>query len=197
MVSAIVLAAGSSRRMGNVNKLLLAYKSKPILVHVIENIFTAGISDVIVVGGYEAENVKNALAGLPVHFILNEDHNTGLTTSIQQGILHAQGNGYMICLADMVLIEPAEYLLLVKSFEDQLAIDPGCICLPAFNNHKGNPVIFSSLYRQAILDHHEVEGCKTIVELHKEHVCTINMNTDHVLRDIDNPEDVGLLGIRY
>lgn len=194
MVSAIVLAAGSSRRMGNVNKLLLPYRNKTIITHVVENILAAGIMDLIVVAGFEASNLKKNLKDLPVQFVINEDHTDGLTSSIQQGIRKANGNGYMICLADMIFIEPGEYFLLLKSYEEQLAVDPKCICQPVYNNQKGNPLIFSSLYRQDILNHKEPEGCKAIVQSNKQHVYTTAMNTNHILKDIDYPEDYEILG---
>src|SRR6266566_1004111 len=108
MISAIVLAAGSSRRMENKNKLLLPYKGKTVLVHTVENILSAGIEEVIVVTGHEAGLVQEAIRLLPVRTIHNPQHEAGMTGSIQAGVRAATGNGYMICLSDMVLITPEE-----------------------------------------------------------------------------------------
>lgn len=189
MLSAIVLAAGLSKRMGNINKLLLPYKGKTIIETSLENILAVGIDEVLVVTGYEAEKVKSVVQHLPVSIIHNPDYEKGMTTSIQYGIKHAKENGYMICLADMFMITPPEYALLEKTYEKNFASNPKYIYLPRYNNEKGNPVIFSAFYKDAILKHKEIEGCKAIVQSNKEHIFWIDMPTNHVLQDMDYYED--------
>ena len=189
MLSAIVLAAGSSKRMGSINKLLLPYKSKTVLATVAENIIASGIKEIIAVVGYESEKVKEALADLPVLFAENREYEKGMTTSIQKGVLHATGNGYMICLTDMATITAEEYAFMKNNFDEQIQINPKCICLPRYKNEKGNPVIFSAYYREAILQHKDPEGCREIVQSNKEHVYWIEMNDAHILEDLDYPED--------
>jgi molybdenum cofactor cytidylyltransferase len=189
MLSAIILAAGSSVRMGNENKLLLPFKNKSVVETVIENVIAAGIEDVIVVLGYQAEQVKNTLQHLPVRFINNRDYEKGMTTSIQQGISMAKGNGEMICLADMVKILPVEYEALKDFFENKYLLNHDCICVPTFKGQKGNPVFFSSRYKDVILQSTFMEGCKEIVQSNKENVFILEMSTDHVLSDIDYKED--------
>jgi molybdenum cofactor cytidylyltransferase len=189
MLSAIVLAAGSSKRMGNKNKLLLPYRNSIVIVATIENILTAGIEEVVVVTGFESEKIKASIQHLPIKIADNKDPATGMTSSIQCGVSNASGNGFMICLADMVLITPAEYALLKNSFEEHHQKNSKCICIPRYNNKKGNPVIFSSYYRQAILQHQDPEGCKEVVQSNKENIYWIDMTEDHVLQDMDHPED--------
>jgi molybdenum cofactor cytidylyltransferase len=187
MLSAIVLAAGSSRRMGNKNKLMLPYKGKTVLIHTVENILAAGFEEVIVVTGFEAALVGKALRWLPVRFAHNPRFEEGMTGSIQTGVRAATGKGYMICLSDMVLITPGEYLLLKDVFERRYRKDERCICLPEYKGEKGNPVIFSSFHREAILQHPEKEGCKGIVRAHPEHEYRVNMPSENILMDMDDP----------
>ena len=71
MVTAIVLSAGLSQRMGNINKLLFKYKGKTIIETTLENILASQVDEVIVVTGHEAEKVKEAVAHLPVTIIYN------------------------------------------------------------------------------------------------------------------------------
>lgn len=189
MVTAIVLAAGSSQRMGNVNKLLLPYKSKTIIETTLENIIAAKMNKVIVVTGYEAEKIKTAIQHLPVDIIHNDDFSKGMTTSIQRGIEHAKEGGFMICLADMFMISAEEYVLLKKIFEKNFHSNAKYIYLPRYKNEKGNPVIFSPYYKDVILEHKEMEGCKAIVQSNKENIFWIDMPTDHVLQDMDYYED--------
>ena len=120
-----------------------------------------------------------------------------MTTSIKAGILVAQENteGYMICLSDMILIEPNEYEFLAKSFFEVLKIDEKAIIQPVFQEKRGNPVIFSTFYKNAILETTDTEGCRSVVQLYKNHVKLVEMPTNHILQDIDFREDYeNLLG---
>ena len=184
MVSAIVMAAGLSSRMGEQNKLLLPFKNKSIIETTIANIIGAGMEEIIIVLGDEADKIKNAIIDLPVKTIYNPDYKNGLTGTIQQGIRQAKGNGFMLCLSDMVLI---------NSGEQQVFIDPHCICVPVYNGQKGNPVLFSSNYKEKILSEKEKEGCKGIVQANKENIFMVEMQTSHVLQDIDSLDDYNKL----
>jgi len=188
MLTAIILAAGSSRRMGR-NKLLLPYRGKPLLAYVTGNILSAGIGSVIVVTGHDAELVGETLKGLPVKLVHNPQYEKGMTGSIQTGVAAADGEGYMICLSDMALIAPEEYALLKNAFDKQHRQDNACIIQPTYDNQIGNPVTFSSAWRQAILEHTDPEGCKDIVRNHPGNIYRVEMNSASVLQDLDWPED--------
>ncbi|GGA90525.1 4-diphosphocytidyl-2C-methyl-D-erythritol kinase [Puia dinghuensis] len=189
MVTAILLAAGSSKRMGACNKLLLPWQGKTVLSSTTERLLAAGIEEIILVTGHEAPAIEATVANLPVYIIHNPHHATGMTSSIQAGIRIAHGQGYIICLADMVLITPAEYRLLATAFEEKYSTDPQCIIIPEYQGQKGNPVVFSASWREAILQHSEEEGCRTLVRSHPEHHFYVPMPTGHILKDIDFPED--------
>lgn len=189
MLSAILLAAGSSTRMAPDNKLLLPWQDKPIVWHTVKHLLAADISDILVVTGHEPAAITTALHSLPVRFLHNPEHTHGLTTSIQTGIRNAHGEGYMICLADMALITAQEYILLKKAFEHQYPRDIQCIILPEYQGQTGNPVIFSSSYREALLSLSEKEGGRSLVRAHPGHHCRVSMPTNHVLRDLDTPGD--------
>jgi molybdenum cofactor cytidylyltransferase len=193
MLSAILLAAGSSRRMGANNKLLLPWKGRPIVAVTAANLLAAGLDEVIVVTGYESIAVVAALGSLPIRLVHNPRFEEGMTSSIQAGVAKAAGTGYMICLADMVLITPAEYALLAMAWEKQYALDDHCIGIPEYKGEKGNPVILPAAFRGEILLHPEKEGCKETVRLHRPHHFRIDMPTDHILTDIDRPEEYVLL----
>ncbi|HRH61615.1 MAG TPA: NTP transferase domain-containing protein, partial [Chitinophagaceae bacterium] len=116
-----------------------------------------------------------------------------MTTSIQAGVQAATGNGYIICLGDMVTITADEYALLKKEFEKYFLQNEEAICIPFFKNEKGNPVIFSSHYKLAILQHIDMEGCKAIVQTNKENIYKVQMQTPHVLQDMDYLHDYKML----
>ncbi|MEO6915113.1 MAG: nucleotidyltransferase family protein [Chitinophagaceae bacterium] len=189
MISAIVLAAGLSTRMGEQNKLLLELDGQPIIRIVASRLIGAEPGEVIVVLGHDSERIKAALAGLNLIFIRNEKFTEGMTTSIQAGISLATGDGYMICLSDMYAIEISEYKFMATFFAKERALDPRCICIPVFEESRGNPVIFSKHYREKILKHDEPEGCRKIVTDNKAHLRKLAMTNAHILQDLDYPED--------
>jgi molybdenum cofactor cytidylyltransferase len=189
MLTAIVLAAGLSSRMGNDNKLLLRYKNKTVIANIVETILAAEIEEVIVVTGHQAALVTAALYKLPVQFVNNPGYTEGMTSSIQQGVQAATGSGYIICLSDMVTITTAEYIFLSKAFGQRMVFDTKCICIPQYKKKKGNPVIFSAFYKDALLQNINPQGCKNIVQANKEHISIIEMDTPHILQDFDDPDD--------
>lgn len=189
-ISALLLAAGSSTRMGAANKLLLPYQNKVIVQHLIQELASAKIDELIVVLGFEDESVK---AKIPSHIrtVFNEQHRSGMTSSIQTGVRAANPShqGYMICLADQIMMKTADYNQIISEWQTNFLLDPACIVLPFYQQQRGNPVIFSSCYKNEILEHPAGNGCKAIVQKHKAHLHKIEMNNQHVLIDIDTPGD--------
>ena len=86
MVSVIVLAAGSSRRMGGSNKLLLPWKNSTLIQHAVEVCMESCADKVLVVLGHHSSRIKNALWSCQVQFVVNPLYEQGMLTSIQAGI---------------------------------------------------------------------------------------------------------------
>ncbi len=189
MISAIVLAAGLSTRMGGVNKLLLPFKGKTVIVTVVENIINSGIEEVIVVTGNNADKVQNLIKHLPVKIIYNDDFKKGMTSSIQKSVSIAQGDSFMICLGDMPFVTHEDYLQISIFFKKQRQLNEACICIATHKNKRGNPVIFSSFYKEAILTHTDMEGCKEIISTNKLNVYNVEMKCENILKDIDTVDD--------
>ena len=85
-VTAIILAAGQSRRMGRDNKLTLEIHGKPMVRYPVEAARQAGLEEILVVTGHECEEMEAALSGLDVEFAHNSDFEEGLSTSLKTGI---------------------------------------------------------------------------------------------------------------
>lgn len=195
MVSAILLAAGESKRMGEQNKLFLKYKGDWIINHVMRALWASKKSELVLVMQNNENDLLNGDLSEEIRIAVNPDFKKGMTTSIQAGVKSASVNsdGYMICLADQPLMQAADYDEIIERFELIYSHDQRCIIVPIFEGHKGNPVIFSKAYRDDILGHQEMEGCKSIVMANQKHVYIIAMSNNHILRDVDTPEDYKLL----
>lgn len=190
MLTVIVLAAGLSRRMGGENKLLLPFRGKTMLETTLDRILEAGVGEVVVVTGHEAERLHPFLEKRPVKVVFNPDFATGMTTSIQAGVRAASPDteGFMICLSDMPLIEPATYRSLAQVFFEKRKTENRVIIQPVFENTPGNPVIFSAVYKDDILALDFPEGCKPVVQANREFVVRVDVGTDVVLKDADTWE---------
>ena len=191
MISAIVLAAGMSRRMEGENKLLLPFGDKTMLETTLGQILASGVGEVVVVTGHEAEQVQGILKNRPVKITFNPDFSTGMTTSIQAGIRAASPEiqGFMICLSDMPLIDSAIYRQLAEVFFEKIKTAPRVIVQLVFENTPGNPVIFSAVFKNEILALEHPEGCKPIVQANREFVVRVSVSSDSILRDADTLAD--------
>ena len=177
--------------MGNTDKRFLLYKGKPLVNHVMLNLWNSQQSQLIIVMQNNDVRLLNGQDNEQIKVVENPDYQQGMTTSIQAGVAAAseQATGYMICLADQPLITSEDYNRLIEAFENTYLSNKKCIIVPFFEGKKGNPVIFSAHYREAILTHKNMEGCKEIIQANKEYITKVAMPNNHILRDVDTPED--------
>ena len=190
MISAVILAAGESRRMGAQNKLLLQIGSEVLIRKFVESVCASAADAVLVVLGHEAEKIKAVLQDLTVSFVNNTCFEEGMTTSIQSGVKAAstESTGLMICLADLPFAETSDFNRLIQAFTDFRRTENSLIIVPVFQGQRGNPVLFSAEFRDKILTH-KGEGCREIVRQYPQSVREVCMENDNLLRDIDTPED--------
>ncbi len=191
MVSAIVLAAGDSTRMDSENKLLMKYADKTLVEQVVDNVIACAAAEVIVVLGHQADKIRETLNDRSVRFLVNQNFKHGMTTSIHTGVQAAsnEADGYMICLSDQPFILPQEFTRLILTFEGALAKPGRDIIIPVYQGQRGNPVIFSSKFRNDILAHKGLKGCKGIIKENPDAVSEVEMTTQNILTDIDTVDD--------
>ena len=197
MITAIVPAAGLSSRMGQ-NKLLMPFAGKSLIERAVDTLMTSGVDEIVVVLGHEANLVRSRLEGKSVHFVDNPDYRAGLSTSVRAGMEAAPkgADAMMIYLADQPLLEADEVRRLVLAFAEAKRAGKS-IVVPFFCNKRGNPVILDASYREMVLDVVGDAGCRRIIKRHPEQVFAVQMETDHVVRDVDTPEDFGSISIKY
>jgi molybdenum cofactor cytidylyltransferase len=186
MFSAIVLAAGMSTRMGR-NKLLLRFRDQALIVRAVDTLLASKIDEVIVVLGHEIEAARTELKGKPVRLVQNPDYRDGLSTSVRTGVeaVSPQADGIMIYLADQPLLEPADINQIVAAFTDAKKVNKS-IVVPFFEGERGNPVVLDASLRVAILGIVGDVGCKGVIKRYPEQVYILEMENDHVVRDVDD-----------
>lgn len=186
-IASIVLAAGSSSRMGPRNKLLESIGGEPMVRRVAAIALGSGAEPVIVVIGYEAPAVTTALHGLDVTLTLNPDYADGLSTSLRAGLnaLPSGINGTLILLGDMPQIETSVLSDLMASFTGESAI-----CVPVRDGRRGNPVLWGSRYFPEMMELTGDFGAKSLMARHEAQLIDVQVSTDSIFHDIDSPEDL-------
>lgn len=185
-VAAIVLAAGSSRRMGAVNKLLLEYAGEIAVRRAVRAALDAGIDDVIVVIAAGDEQIVDTLHGLRVRIVENADHAEGIASSIRVGVAAVAPSyaGALVMLADMPLIAPRHLLLLTKAF-----VERESIAVPYYRGQRGNPALWGRDYFSELMTLSGDVGARALLERHSDRVIRVEVPDDAVLIDFDTPQD--------
>jgi len=186
--SAVVLAAGLSSRMQGRHKLLLPVAGEPAVRRTVRAIAAAGPEETVVVTGFRGRAVMEALDGLPVRFQSNPRYEEGQMSSVAAGVaaLVAPCNIVLVCLADQVLLGPADYRELIDAYA---AMPRGSILVPAFDGQRGNPVAFSASYAAEVISGHVNPGCRKLIAEHPDEVFIHEAAHDRFTADMDTPED--------
>ena len=181
MISAIVLAAGKSERMGR-PKALLPIQGRTFLENILDAISRTSIEDTIVVLGHHRDQIERSVS-LP-SVVFNPDYERGMITSFQAGIrkLSWETAGAFLFLVDHPLVESTT----IESMIMNLA--PNRIVLPTFDRRRGHPVLFSSEVLEEILALGPSEGANIVVRKNPDRIIEVPVNAPGILVDIDTPE---------
>ena len=187
-IAAVVLAAGESRRMGELNKLHLPIQGVPLLRRSLETLLAAELGEILVVLGHECANTQALLEGLPVRSVINNDYQSGQMTSVHCGLgsLSQLCEGVIVALGDQPALTVSDITHLVDAF---FARDGGEVVVPEFEGKRGNPIIISSSCRREIIAGKYNLGCRRFIENNPELVRTVEMPGPSVVIDLDTPMD--------
>ncbi len=188
-LAAIVLAAGSSRRMRGINKLLEPVAGIPCLLRAVQAALAGGLSPVVVVTGHQRERVRPLIAELPVLERHNPDHATGMAGSIATGLaaLSATCGGVVVLLGDMPLIHAGVIDRLRASGSenpDALAVVPTC------QGRRGNPVLLRAALFPRVRQLQGDTGARSLFSTLGDGLVTVEVADRAVVTDIDTPESL-------
>lgn len=187
-VAALILAAGRSRRMAPLNKLLVSdNKGVAMVARVVDQALASQARPVIVVTGHERDRVEEVLAGRPVIFAHAQDYAQGLSASLKAGLaaLPPGIDGVMICLGDMPLVSAAMMDRLLAAFDPE---EGRAIVQPTFRGKQGNPMLWAREFLPAMMEVTGDVGARHLAALHAARLVEVEMPDDGVLRDFDTTE---------
>jgi len=188
LIAAVVLAAGSSERMGEQNKLHLPIDGIPLLVRSLGIFLTAAIDEIVVVLGHEREKTQALIDGLPLSSVYNREHLSGQMSSVHCGLaaLESKYDGIIIALGDQPSLTVADINYLIDAYRKREDVE---IVVPTYQGERGNPIIISAQTRADILAGTRNLGCRKFIENNPELVQMVPMSNPAVVIDLDTPEE--------
>ena len=185
-IAGVVLAAGTSSRMGK-NKLLLEFGGTTVLRRAVATALEAELDPVLVVLGHESDRARAELADMPCAAVINEEYARGMNTSVKAGIaaVPPDAAGAVLMLADMPLVDTAMLRALVDAYR-------GCdapLIVSTYAEVIAPPILYGrELFGELLaLD---AEACgKRVVKQHRDDAIELRWPIS-ALTDLDVPEDV-------
>jgi len=205
VICAILLAAGSARRFEGSHKLLATIPHRgaaaPLVRVSVERLLGApGIAELIVVLGRDAERVRDAIGHSEprLRFVRNIDHETGMSSSLREGVRAAQRHGdaldgALVALADQPELRGDVLMAVVEAFRCLSGrIRRDAIVVPRYAGAVGHPVLFGASVLPELMAVTGDKGGRTVIERDKARVHHVDFAFD-APADIDTTEDLQTL----
>lgn len=187
MISAIILAAGQSKRMGQ-PKMLLPWGKSTVIEHVIRTFLNAGIEDVIVVTGGAWEQVEGTISQYPVRKIHNTDYADGeMLSSIQCALkaMPAEAQAALIGLGDQPQAQEKSVRLICEEYQGRKSR----LIVPSFQMRRGHPWLVARPLWNEILELKPSESPRDFLTRHANEIHYVNVDTPSVLADLDTLDE--------
>ena len=191
-ITAILLAAGNSRRFGAANKLLAAIDGQPLIRRVAEEITLRAEVRVVVVTGYDRHSIERALSDLPLHFAHNVHWQTGMGSSIAVGIgaLPPKIEGVMIVPGDMPFLTASLIKTLIDTFDKNGRTS---IIFPTTAaGEQRNPVLWPRRFFSQ-LKSLEPAGGKALLARQPLEVHAVKFDDERAFHDVDTQDEMAAL----
>jgi molybdenum cofactor cytidylyltransferase len=181
-LSAVVLAAGASTRMGR-QKLLLPLAGEPLVRRTVRQVSDAGFDEVLVVVGCDHDKVLGALDGLPCRHVVNAEYETGMGSSFRAAVgALTDSAAAMFALADQPLVTAHEYRQVLEARGRGSAV----IVSVRYGEVTAPPHLFErELFPElAVLQH----GARAVLDRHRDRMLVLQFPPE-LLLDVDTPDD--------
>ena len=193
--SIIVLAAGSSQRMGR-PKPLLPFNGQTCLSLVLDAALRSRAEETVLVLGAEAPSILTeagrrvqAAQGNRIKYIINEGYARGQTSTLKTGLdsMSGQSDAFFLFPVDHPLVTSAE----IDKLIDRLEAKPRgrTIFIPAHESRRGHPVLFSAAHRAPILELGDDEPVHNYVRLREGEIEQVSVENPGVVSEMNTPEE--------
>lgn len=194
MITAIILAAGQSKRMGK-PKMLLPWGETTVLGKVIETLQRAEVQDLLVITGGARTEVESIITRYKVRSVYNEEYATNeMLGSIQCGLRvlmsplpseEGQGEGALICLGDQPQVEERSVRLVCETFHKTKSN----LIVPSYQMRRGHPWLVARPLWDELLAMRFPQSPRDFLNAHSREIKYVNVEASTVIEDLDTPDD--------
>ncbi|MBZ5570850.1 MAG: NTP transferase domain-containing protein [Acidobacteriia bacterium] len=185
-VSAVILAAGMSKRMGQV-KQLLSLGEATLLSRVLETARNSQVDECIVVLGFEAEAIRGKVSLDNARVVINAAYAEGMSSSLRAGLanVNPQSEAALVMLADQPLVRPSTIDRLIDEYKKSKPQ----VAIPMYRGFRGNPVLLDrSVFADAMAIEGDI-GCRAIFGSRVKNILKVSVDDAGILIDADSPEE--------
>lgn len=185
-VTAIVLAAGLSSRMGQ-SKPLLPLHGKPLLVYAVDALRMSDVAEIVVVLGAGSEKVRSEVPLEGTRVVVNADFARGMSSSIRAGLRAASPGteAFLLVLGDQPLVATSTFNTLIARQEATSAR----VLVPTYSGVRGNPVLLHRSLSSEVESITGDVGCRGVIAGHADEVVEVPVDDPGILVDVDTPEE--------
>jgi molybdenum cofactor cytidylyltransferase len=187
MISAIILAAGQSKRMGR-PKMLLPWGNLTVVERVITTFLNAGVNDILVITGGAHDGMQKAMEAYPVRSVQNTEYAAGeMLSSLQLGLskMPDPTQAALIGLGDQPQIQEDSIRLICEAYQESQSL----LIVPSFRMRRGHPWLVARAFWNEILGLRPPETPRDFLNDHADQIQYVNVDTPTILADLDTPED--------
>jgi len=184
-ISAIVLAAGRSRRMGAF-KPLLPFGDSTVIETCLDHLDKAGAEEIVIVLGHRGDEIREQLKQRNLTFAFNADPDAPMSTSIARGIERVSND------AGCVLITPVDHPAVSSDTITQMIREwktGHALVQPEHQGRGGHPVLIDLRYREELLNLDPTNGLRGLFARHRQEVLRLPVALPFVAQDMDTWDD--------
>ena len=191
MISAIILAAGQSKRFGSDNKLIKKYNKKYLINHIIGTLLKSKVNKIIVVLGFQKSKVRKVtVKNKKINFVFNKNYKSGMASSIKTGLkrISKRNIGFLIVQADMPLISKK----IINSLCYAIRKKNKEIVAPIYKRNIGNPIGFKSSMIKILNKTKGDSGAKKMIIRNKKKLGLIKVDSNSIFKDFNTKKDFSI-----
>jgi len=187
-ISAVILAAGKSTRMGRSKALLPIGTGETFLARLVATFRAAGIDDVVVVAGHEASAIVDAVerGGADARVVVNEEYEAGQLTSVLAGLRAVASPRVAAALVTPVDV-PLVAVSTVRALVDRYRETRAPIVRPVRGGHHGHPVLIDGALFEQLRALDPSQGANVVVRAHASAEGDVVVDDEGAFADVDTP----------
>ncbi len=188
MITAILLAAGQSKRLKGENKLIKNFKNRPLINHILNSLIKSKVNKIIIVLGYQNKQLRRIIKKNNKNiFVINKKFKLGISTSIKSGLrkISKKDKGFIIVQSDMPFIKSSH----INKIYDSIKKRQSLVHALKFKSKVGNPIGFDISVVKKFKKIKGDVGAKFMVKRLRKNTNFIKVSSNRIFKDFDLKKD--------